>query len=149
MLSGTETGRWWKLGHLDAYSRAEWQGDRVWSPSYFFLTSQSSLGVSLSSRGPGRNGKESMETRGLGAIDWLVISMPSLRLSLPLCAFLKFIYLFIWLSWVLVVVCGIFVATCRIFSCGMRALSCSMRDLVPWPGIEPRPPALGARSLNH
>ena len=24
-----------------------------------------------------------------------------------------------------------------------------MWDLVPWPGIEPRPPALGARSLSH
>lgn len=30
---------------------------------------ESSLGVSLSSREPGRNGKESMETGGLGAID--------------------------------------------------------------------------------
>ena len=28
-------------------------------------------------------------------------------------------------------------------------LSCGMRDLVPWPGIEPGPPALGAWSLNH
>ena len=28
-------------------------------------------------------------------------------------------------------------------------LSCSMWDLVPQPGIEPRPPALGAQSLNH
>ena len=30
-------------------------------------------------------------------------------------------------------------------------LSCGMRDLVPWPGIEPRPPALGAQSypLDH
>ena len=27
-------------------------------------------------------------------------------------------------------------------------LSCSTRDLVPWPGIEPGSPALGARSLN-
>ena len=33
--------------------------------------------------------------------------------------------------------------------CGMRALSCSMLDLVPGPGIEPRPPALGAWSRNH
>ncbi|XP_028355588.2 GATOR complex protein NPRL3-like isoform X1 [Physeter macrocephalus] len=37
---------------------------------------------------------------------------------------------------------GIFVAVCRIFSCGMR-------DIVPWPGIEPSPPALGAWSLSH
>ena len=28
-------------------------------------------------------------------------------------------------------------------------LSCSTWDLVPWPGIEPSPPALGARSLSH
>ena len=24
-----------------------------------------------------------------------------------------------------------------------------MRDLAPWPGIEPRPPALGAQGLNR
>ena len=49
---------------------------------------------------------------------------------LPFCIspwFLSF-YLFIWLSWVLV-------AACRI--------------LVPQPGIEPKPPALGAWSLSH
>ena len=45
------------------------------------------------------------------------------------------IYLFIWL-------CQVFVLACRIFSCDVW-------DLVPWPGIEPRPPALGAWSLNH
>ena len=28
-------------------------------------------------------------------------------------------------------------------------LSCGIRDLVPWPGIEPRDPALGEWSLNH
>ena len=28
-------------------------------------------------------------------------------------------------------------------------LSCSMQDLVPWPGIEPEPPALGVWSLSH
>ena len=52
------------------------------------------------------------------------------------------LYLFIWLHWVLVV-------TCRILSCGTRTLSCSKWDLVPWPGIELRPPGLGARSLSH
>ena len=36
-----------------------------------------------------------------------------------------------------------------IFSCGMQTLSCSIWDLVPWPGSEPGPPALGAQSLNH
>ena len=29
------------------------------------------------------------------------------------------------------------------------ALSCGMWDLVPWPGIEPRPLAVGVRSLSH
>ena len=37
----------------------------------------------------------------------------------------------------------------RSFSCGMQALSCGMQDLVPCPGIEPRPSALGAQSFNH
>ena len=37
----------------------------------------------------------------------------------------------------------------RDLNCGMWALSCSLWDLVPWPGIEPGPPALGAWSLNH
>ena len=57
-----------------------------------------------------------------------------------------FIYLFIWLHQVLVAACGIFLATCGIFNCGMWTL---MQDLVPWPGIEPWPPALGAQSLSH
>ena len=44
-----------------------------------------------------------------------------------------------------------------IFSCSMKDLlvaacgllvAAGMRDLVPQPGIEPGPPALGARSLN-
>ena len=45
------------------------------------------------------------------------------------------IYLFIWLHQGLVAACEIF--------------SCSMQDLVPWPQIKPRPPALGAWSLSH
>ena len=44
-------------------------------------------------------------------------------------------YLF-WLGQVLVVACRIFD-----FHCGRW-------DLVPWPEIEPRPPALGAQSLS-
>ena len=31
----------------------------------------------------------------------------------------------------------------------MRTPSCSMWDSVPWPGIKPRPPALGAQSPSH
>ena len=38
---------------------------------------------------------------------------------------------------------SIFITGCGIFSCGMWTLGWSMWDLVPWPGIEPRPPALG------
>ena len=35
--------------------------------------------------------------------------------------------------------------------CGVRdpLVAACMRDLVPWPGIKPGPPALGAWSLNH
>ena len=51
-------------------------------------------------------------------------------------------YLFIWLHLVLD-------AACRIFPFGMWTLSCSMWDLVPWPGIEPRPPTLETWSLSH
>ena len=46
-------------------------------------------------------------------------------------------YLFIWLHQVLV-------AVHRIFSYCKKTLSHSIWDPVPWPGIEPSPPALGA-----
>ena len=36
-----------------------------------------------------------------------------------------------------------------LFSCSMQTLNCSMWDLVPWPGIKPRLPALGAQTLSH
>ena len=51
-------------------------------------------------------------------------------------------YLFIWLHLVLD-------AAFRIFAFGMWTLSCSMWDLVPWAGIESRPPALEIWSLSH
>ena len=43
---------------------------------------------------------------------------------------------------------SIFVAVCRIFSWGMRTLSCALWDLVPQPGMEPGPPALGEQDLS-
>ena len=49
--------------------------------------------------------------------------------------------LFVWLQHILAAACWIFVMACEIFSD-------SMRDLVPRPGIEPRPPALGVLSLS-
>ena len=42
-----------------------------------------------------------------------------------------------------------FVSACRILSCSILTLSCGMWDLVPRPGIEPKPPALGGQSLSH
>ena len=54
----------------------------------------------------------------------------------------RLIYLLIWL-------CQVLVVTHRIFSCHVQTLSCSKWDLVLWPGIISRPPALGAQSLHH
>ena len=53
-----------------------------------------------------------------------------------------YMYVFIWLLQALV-------AAHRIFSFGMWTLSCGMWDLVPWPGIQPGPPALRVLSLSH
>ena len=41
------------------------------------------------------------------------------------------------------------IEACWILSSGMSTFSYSMWDLVPWPRIKPRPPALGACSLSH
>ena len=61
-------------------------------------------------------------------------SLTLLSLSLSFFFFLN-IYLFIWL-------CQVLGEACRIFSYGIW-------DLVPRPGVEPRPHVLGARSLSH
>ena len=65
-------------------------------------------------------------------------SLPSQPLGKPLInSFFKNIYyLFVYLA------CQVLIAACRIFD-----LCCSMWHLVPWPGIETRPPALGAQVL--
>ena len=55
---------------------------------------------------------------------------------------LKKYYLLIWLYQILVSACGIFLGACEV-----PFFSCDMWDLVPRPGIEPRPLALGMRSL--
>ena len=46
---------------------------------------------------------------------------------------------------------GVFNAACGIFNCSLHTLSCGVWDLVPWPRIEPMPPALGAwtQPLDH
>ena len=53
-------------------------------------------------------------------------------------------YLFIWL-------CQVLAGACRssIFARSIWILSFGMWDLVPWPGIESAPPALGVKSLSH
>ena len=38
---------------------------------------------------------------------------------------------------------------CKSFSYSLQTLSCGMWDLVPHPGIKPRPPALGVWSFTH
>ena len=50
--------------------------------------------------------------------------------------------MFIWLCQALVASGGIFIASCGIFSCNMWVLVCR-------PGIELRPPALGAWSQTQ
>ena len=52
------------------------------------------------------------------------------------------IHLFIW-------PCQVLVVAHRIFRCSMWTLRCGLWDLVPWPGIELRSPALGAQNLSH
>ena len=37
----------------------------------------------------------------------------------------------------------------RSFSCSILTVSCGMWDLIPQPGIGPRPPSLGVQSLSH
>ena len=62
-----------------------------------------------------------------------------------------FFKILIWLHWVLGAAHRIFTlhSACRIFSCGLQTLSCNMWYLVPWLGIEPGLPALGAWSLSY
>ena len=69
---------------------------------------------------------------------WAQISWHKITIGSSLSFLVLFffnVYLFIWLCQVLDAACGIF--------------SCSTWDLVPWPGIKPWPPALGARSLSQ
>ena len=58
------------------------------------------------------------------------------------CVYIFYIYMFIWLSWVLI-------EAHETFSCGIQTFSCGIWDPVPQPGIEPGPPALEAWSLSH
>ena len=63
--------------------------------------------------------------------------------------FFKKIFIYLAAPGLNFVTWDLLVVACGIFSCGTRILSCGMWDLVPRPGIEPGPPALGAQSLSH
>lgn len=59
------------------------------------------------------------------------------------------IYLFLWLSqvliaahWIFIATCGIFTVACGLFSHTMQALSCGMWNFVLWPGIKPQAPCI-------
>ena len=51
--------------------------------------------------------------------------------------------------YLLICLCHVLAAMYRIFNCATRTLSWDKCVLVPWPGIERRPSALGAWSLSH
>ena len=55
---------------------------------------------------------------------------------------------FRWGGWGKLLWCDLMFLTIFIYL-AMPGLSCSMQDLVPWPEIEPGPPALRAWNLNH
>ena len=67
------------------------------------------------------------ETKSILALFFVVVVV--------VCVF--YIYLFIWL-------CQVLFVAFRIFT-----LHRGIWDLVPWPEIKPRPPALGVQSLSH
>ena len=84
---------------------------------------------------------------------WILYHWATSEARICYSSFLRYLlmHLFIWLYQILVVACRIFSfsVACRIFSFGMWTLSFGIWDLIPWPGIEPIPPVLGAWSLIH
>ena len=96
---------------------------------------------------------------------WYTVSIQRQRVSLPSptpsdkllllpgCVFFFFNWnlFLICLHWVLAAALGslLFVAACRLFSCRRWTLGCGIWALVPWPGMEPGPPALGVWSPSH
>ena len=68
---------------------------------------------------------------------WLSV----LRMVMYMFSYKSRVALFILKTYLLIWLCQVLVAVCGIFSCGTW-------DLVPWPGIEPGPAALGTQSLS-
>ena len=73
------------------------------------------------------------------------------RWPLDTCGYQHVIYVFTWLHQVLAVAYRIsdLHFDRQALRCSIGTLSCGMWDLVPWPGIKPRPSALGLQSLSH
>ena len=80
-----------------------------------------------------------------------VLSLAELCVKAFMLKFLFYCFiLFIWLHWVLAAAAHrVFISPCRIFCCSVWTLGCSMGDLVPWPRMEPRPPACRVGCLSH
>ena len=79
-----------------------------------------------------------------------VVSLAELSVKAFVSKFLFYCFiLFMWLHWFLAVAHRIFISPCRIFSCSTWTLGCGMGDLVPWPRMEPRPPAWRVGYLSH
>ena len=93
-------------------------------------------------------GQWSLEIRAVGLA---LRSHYSYGLTWPLCFKKKKIFFsFIWQCQVLVVTCGIFNLWCGMQDLWLQHVnSCVMWHLFPWPGVEPRLPALGAWSLSY
>ena len=90
-------------------------------------------------------------------IQWKLIECLSCAKHKMMVFWVILIFIYLFGCWVLVVARRIVswgtwdlsVEACGIFSHSMQDLSWGIWDLVPWPRIEPQPPALGEQSLSH
>ena len=117
-----DRGAWWTTTYGVAKSWTQlsyWAHTHIYT--YIFIFPQILLPLSLSQN-----------------IEYSSLSLLNVYFIYSTCSF----YLLIWLCWILVAAHGI-------FSCSMWTLSCGMWGLVPWPGIKPGPPALGAQRCSH
>ena len=70
-------------------------------------------------------------------------------LIISLCVSLSYYQQRYHVIWAIAIMCFLVLITYVFIYLTVLGLSCSMWDLVPWPGIEPVPPPLGAWSLSH
>ena len=112
-------------------SRSTWTFNFSWLHNPSKITGQF---TSLSNLGNNGHCIILIQSNGLADGNWiqLLLAPENLACTQHNLEHILLKYLFFWRHWVLTA-CGIF--------------SCSIWDIVPWPGIEPRPPALVA--LSH